>query len=97
MRIAECKKDTTTFPGVISVFDFCRKSPSIAIPQVCGVFDGQHRMLAIHEILKQQPRKSLKIAVEVFPVESEEDVSTWFLEINKAETVQEIDLPHQVS
>uniref|UniRef100_A0A7S3PE18 Uncharacterized protein n=1 Tax=Aplanochytrium stocchinoi TaxID=215587 RepID=A0A7S3PE18_9STRA len=97
LRIAECKKGNSSFPGVISIFDFGRNCASIDIPQVCGVFDGQHRILAINEILKQHPETEIHVLVEVFPVETQEDVKRWFLEINKAEMVQEIDLPDKIA
>ena len=40
--------------GTISVFDFGVRKSSLAIPQVRGVFDGQHRALAAGIILDKK-------------------------------------------
>ncbi len=91
------------FQGVISIFEFDNsvKSPSLECPQKSGVFDGQHRILAINQILKKQQEtdcdEDIAVLVEVYPVRSEVEVKRLFQDINKAEMVQEIDLPNHLA
>lgn len=94
--LINAKYSTHCFPGVVSIFDF-GKCPSIDVPQSVGIFDGQHRIVAVNQIIKQEKEKGVEVdiplLIEVYPVSQEEEVKRLFQELNKAEMVQEIDLP----
>lgn len=96
-ELVRSKRGKLDFQGAISIFDFeAFKGPSLECPQKTGVFDGQHRILAINELLKEQDG-DIPVLVEVYPVVSQDDVKRLFLDINKAEMVQEIDLPNHLA
>lgn len=59
-----------------------------------GIIDGQHRAGALLVLSEKGywQEKEKNIMVEVFPVESEEDIINLFLEINSSEPVKLIDL-----
>jgi len=97
-EIIKHKRETHAFPGVVSIFDYeLLQGPSLEKPQKTGIFDGQHRVLAINQLLKETPNIDMEILIEVYPVESEEQIKSLFLELNKAEMVQEIDLPNRIA
>jgi len=103
-RVAEmaATKPTGAFAGCISVFEMEGvAAPNIRTPQLRGIFDGQHRALAIDGILGNESdaaepeERDFDVLVEVFPTSSDEDVKRLFLEVNKAQSVQEIDLAQE--
>ena len=85
--------------------------PSVACPQPRGIFDGQHRVLAAARLLASDhfeiegdsPSKDsamvddFSLLVEVYPVCSAMQVKQLYLAVNKAESVQEIDLPDAIA
>jgi len=85
-------------PGVLSCFQVQdasgaeRRRASVTTAQPHGVIDGQHRLLACSEWL-QEGGVDVPLLVQVYPVASAQQVKALFLELNKAETVQEVDLP----
>ena len=91
------KRSNMSLPGAISIFDFEDARPRADIIQIRGVFDGQHRLEAIRLLLTEEFSSERRIIVEVYPVTSELEIKQWFLLINKAESVQEIDLPDQLA
>jgi hypothetical protein len=91
--IVRAKNGLTSFPGSISIFNFEDLTASGVLRQKCGIFDGQHRLVAIAEMLEDGTKPDFQMTVEVFPVTSEEDIKALFLELNKSEKVLEIDLP----
>lgn len=98
-EIARAKARKLVFPGCISVFEFVHiDRPRFEVPQTFGIFDGQHRVHAAAKILQENNEISdFKLTLEVFPVQHNDDVKELFLELNKAERVQEIDLPDAIA
>ena len=102
-RIAEIvrvKKNNLVFPGCISVFEIIGvEQPRFDIPQNRGIFDGQHRVYAASEILndKNASVTDFQFTLEIFPVNTNDEVKDLFLELNKSERVQEIDLPDVIA
>ena len=98
-EIAWAKTKKLMFPGCISVFEFVGVDrPRFDVPQTFGIFDGQHRVHAAAKILQEKSEiNDFKLTLEVFPVKSNDDVKQLFLELNKAERVQEIDLPDAIA
>jgi hypothetical protein len=64
-----------------------------------GIFDGQHRVYAAAEILSERKESPIdfQLTLEVFPVKGHDEVKKLFLELNKSESVQEIDLPDMIA
>mmetsp|Transcript_8701 Transcript_8701/g.15261 ORF Transcript_8701/g.15261 Transcript_8701/m.15261 type:complete len:421 (-) Transcript_8701:63-1325(-) len=97
-EIVEAKAETKEFMGSIFVFQFPDGKVNIHRKQACGIFDGQHRVWAMAEILKQMPvHEDFKIIVEVYSVSNDEDIKALFRELNKAEIVPEIDMPDEMA
>jgi hypothetical protein len=101
-RVAEivaANAERCELQGVVSVFDLAHLlGPSLEHPQKMGIFDGQHRVLAVNQILKSRaPGFDFCLLVEVWPVRCELEIKRLFLELNKAEIVQEIDLPSSLA
>jgi len=96
--IAKAKLNKRVFPGVISVFDYEEESgPSLDRPQKFGIFDGQHRSMAVKRLVEDPEEEDVALIVEVYPVKCEEDIKRLFREVNMAENVQAIDLPRTLA
>lgn len=91
------------FPGVITLAELTEasdlkgrgKGPASSLDRY-GIIDGQHRVGALN-ILHARGVFTGKVLVEVFQLDTEAAVSEMFADINKAEPVQMIDLPGQIS
>lgn len=88
-------------PGVITCFALQgdRRS-SIGTPQACGVVDGQHRLLAFQQVLEAPGAPAdldCELLVNLHRVGGDEEVKELFLALNKAESVQEVDLPSRLA
>lgn len=89
---AEQLKDTdgvSSVPGTICVYMDQADNTNI------GIVDGQHRVGALNILASAGVWEvdRFNILIEVYPVDSEEEVATLFSDINKAEPVKLIDLP----
>jgi hypothetical protein len=94
-RIAEYKikaGSASSIPGVITMY-------LNKVTNEVGIVDGQHRVGALMLLAEQGHWNPYvrNITVDVFTVESDEDVSALFREINSAEPVRLIDMPGEVS
>lgn len=94
-EIADRFRGKFDFPGSISIFNY-NASPSVGRPQSHAIFDGQHRSLAMQRLLDEDPNLNFDITIEVFPVKTEEDIKKLFRDLNKAESVQEIDTTDEI-
>ncbi|GBG31416.1 Hypothetical Protein FCC1311_076402 [Hondaea fermentalgiana] len=94
-QIVNAKRNDPSFLGTISIFQFAEdvsRTPDEI--QACAIIDGQHRSHAIAKLLKEMPEdQDIEILIEVYNVRSEIEVKNLFVEINKGESVQDIDLP----
>ena len=94
-RIANAKSSKTKtipgLPGTITMFH------DITTDR-CGIVDGQHRAAALMIMAQEGHWDPLErnIALDVFPVTSEQDISHLFHEINSAEPVRLVDMPGEV-
>jgi len=97
-EICEAKNEQPLFPGVISVFEFpVTFVPSLTTPQTRAIFDGQHRCLALHSMLECGIVTDMALIVEVFNVTSRQQIIDLYIEINKSQPVQEIDVPDAIA
>jgi len=85
-------RDTPRFQGVISIFQFAAQRSCLAVPQTVAIFDGQHRAKAIQALL-EGGTPDFPVLLEVWKVQSRKEAVELFIEINRSQSVQEIDLP----
>jgi len=95
--IIRVAKATSTVPrpfaGSIVVYEH---TPEGATAPEMGILDGQHRVGALAILLEKGAWQGQvpSVMVEVHKLESMKDASRLFRDINKAEPVREIDMPH---
>lgn len=93
---------TPWLPGVITCFHMPGRGrrASIGTAQTAGVVDGQHRLLACKALFAEAGASpdgdhllDVPLLVHVHAVAGDAGVKALFLELNKAESVPEVDLP----
>ena len=94
-HIATSKRENGTsrrLPGVITFFNN-------KLDGRCGIIDGQHRAasLLLQAVSEKWDVSERIITVEVFDVESDEEVDSLFREINSGEAVRLVDMPNEMS
>ena len=105
------KKTSTnpiTFPGAIALYEKAWEPPLAEDLASCdadtlaearkrfGIVDGQHRVGALR-VLYGKGEFDGRVLLEVYPLQSNDEISELFTDINKAEPVKDVDLPGMVS
>ena len=113
IALDKLRKKTPTapisFPGAIALYEKTWEEPLREDLATCGdadalaearkrfgIIDGQHRVGALR-VLFGKGEFDGKVLLEVYPLQTNDEISDLFTEINKAEPVKDVDLPGMVS
>ena len=113
IALDKLRKKTPTapisFPGAIALYEKAWEPPLREDLATCGdsdalaearkrygIIDGQHRVGALR-VLYGKGEFDGRVLLEVYPLQSADDIGDLFADINKAEPLKDVDLPGMVS
>ncbi len=107
VQTLERRSEAPWLPGVISCFQLtstgdsgtggaARRRMSVGTIQTHGVIDGQHRLIACNT-WHLKGGKPVPLLVQVYRLQHADEIKQLFLELNKAESIQEVDLPDSLA
>ena len=60
------------------------------------LIDGQHRVMAIHELMKEDCKFNMKLILEVYNTQTKEENREWFRRANNVRNLDACDTPNEV-